>query len=229
MTALTGVIVHPKKQPIAQVRADYLMICEGNQCAAAILNLFEFWTDVKIDSNDQKQIENEIARSKGRKHLHDLTLWIYKSQPEMRKELLNLWSEDMIKKALDLLINEKKFLKKRNNPKNKWDRTLQYLFIITAVQKAINKAFPASPKNRRSMTEKSEIDPRKNWHRNPINRGAIPIKQNNQNVHLKQAIKHHHPQPPPRNQRSPTPKRQMVMVVKFNPFLTLRFYFLKTA
>lgn len=151
----SGVITHPKRQAIAQIRADYVAICGGNRCAAAILNLFEYWTETKIAANEQKKIENEIARSEGRTPPHDLGLWVYKSQSEMREELLDLWSEDVIKKALDFLITKKKFLEKRNNPKNKWDRTLQYLFVISRVQKALDSAFP---KNRRSKADKSGIE-----------------------------------------------------------------------
>lgn len=157
MAVKVDVIFHPEEQPIAIIRMDYVTICEGNQCAAAILNLFEYWTGIKKESNKQAVIKNKIDTSDGNPATQDTELWIYKSQREMREELVQTWSETVIASATKYLI-KKGYLQSRSNPNNRWDQTLQYLFIIEAVQKAVDKAYPAFRKSTESKAQKHGID-----------------------------------------------------------------------
>jgi hypothetical protein len=134
----THCIVHPARAQLIIIREDYLAICDKNHCAAAILNVFEYWTDVKLDNREQAETENEIAKA-GNVTTVDTSLWIYKSIPELQKELMGLFGEKKIGAALDML-QSKGFIDSRNNPKYGWDRTLQYEFQTEIVQKAIHTA-----------------------------------------------------------------------------------------
>ena len=131
----TKCITHPPRQTLVIIREDYLAICDGNHCAAAIMNIFEYWNDHKEANREQAAIENKIAAEGGAAAVND-ELWIYKSIPDLKAELLGLFGESKISAALDL-IKKKGFLDSRNNPKYGWDRTLQYQLNVSVTQALI--------------------------------------------------------------------------------------------
>lgn len=130
-------IAHPKRQQLAVIREDYLAICENNHCAAALLNVLEYWTNIKLANREQAQKDNAIAQREGIPALQDESLWIYKTQAEFKEELLGLFGDTKIATALRLL-EEKGFIQTRNNPRYKWDRTVQYLFQMEVIQPEID-------------------------------------------------------------------------------------------
>lgn len=134
--ARSNPIAHVPNQKIVIIREDYLAICEGDHCKAAILNVFEYWHSVKLANAAQAETENKIAQAGDAPEV-DASLWIWKSVNELGEELLGLFGETKIGKSL-LWMCEKKFLEKRRNPKYGWDRTLQYAFQPENVQKALN-------------------------------------------------------------------------------------------
>lgn len=105
--------------PIIAIRQDYLKICDGDHCAAAILNAFEFW-----------------SRGKRRKGATG-DVWIYKKQSELRVDLAGMFGLNKISAALKRL-RELGFLAARSNPHNGQDKTLQYRFEWEAVEVAIS-------------------------------------------------------------------------------------------
>ena len=46
-------IAHPPKQVIAIVRQDYYELMNRDACAAALLNIFEYWANAAIAMNQQ--------------------------------------------------------------------------------------------------------------------------------------------------------------------------------
>lgn len=84
------------------IRKEYLMLMDGDHCAAAILNAFEMWSKNK-------------------------PTFIYKSMPEMQADLMGLFGLNRIGEAFKKL-RERGFLVARNNPAMAADRTLQYQF-----------------------------------------------------------------------------------------------------
>lgn len=94
------------------IRPEYLEICEGDYCAAAILDLFKRWTASKL----KKKAD----------------VWIYKSQPELRDDLMGLFGLNKIAAAL-LKLRDWAYIKHRQNPKNRQDKTLQYQLDNVAV------------------------------------------------------------------------------------------------
>ncbi|MEL6351594.1 MAG: hypothetical protein AAFR58_07510 [Cyanobacteria bacterium J06627_28] len=52
----TSCIVHEPRQAIAIIRADYYQLMERDTCAAALLNLFEYWANAALaaDPNDER-------------------------------------------------------------------------------------------------------------------------------------------------------------------------------
>lgn len=100
------------------IRPDYLTLCEGNHCAAAILDLFRRWTFYK--------------KNKG----GEAGAWIYKSQPNMAADMFGLFGENKVAAALNYLC-DKGFLKWRHNPHSRQNKTRQYRFEDAAVKAAL--------------------------------------------------------------------------------------------
>lgn len=154
----TSCIAHPADQMVLIIREDYLAICDKNHCAAAILNVFEYWTNIKLGQRSQAKAENEIARAGGADEV-DESLWIYKSVADLQVELMGLFGETKISSSLKT-IEAKGFLDTRNNPKYGWDRTIQYLFKTEAIQSVISRN--GSLKNKKSKPRNKGLSNRKN-------------------------------------------------------------------
>lgn len=119
--------------PIIAIRQDYLKICDGDHCAAAILNAFEFW-----------------SRGKRRKGVTG-DVWIYKKQSELRVDLAGMFGLNKISASLRRL-RDLGFLAARSNPHNGQDKTLQYRFEWEAVEVAIS-GFSVVQKSKPETTE----------------------------------------------------------------------------
>lgn len=132
----TSCITHSSDVQLVLIRDDYMGICDQDHCAAALLNDLEYWTNIKLGSQKQAEIENSIAQAGGLTPSQDVELWIYKSHEEFQAELLNLFGLNKIGSGLAILKG-KGFISTRNNPRFGWDRTVQYFFHVEAVQIAI--------------------------------------------------------------------------------------------
>lgn len=159
----TSIISHSANQQLVVIRQDYLAICEGNHCAAALLNVFEYWTNIKVGSKQQARTHNEILTEGGKEQTQDEELWIYKSNPDFQSELMGLFAETKIRKALKML-EQKHFITTRNNPKYGWDRRLQYLLQTDNVIASLHtvKITDESVKNNESIASKRTDASRKN-------------------------------------------------------------------
>ena len=131
-------IITPKKGYFTFcLREEYVDLCEGNHCAAMVLSQHEYWHKNRIGSRQQAKAHNEGAERKGQPPTQDTSLWVYKSHVQMQAELLGLFGEKAIGLAYKVLIAYG-FVTTRFNPKQKWDRRPQYLFMVDAVQNAID-------------------------------------------------------------------------------------------
>lgn len=133
------------------IREDYLAVCDGNHCAAALLSIFEYWTNVKLGQQEQAQVENAIAAAGGAPSVRD-DLWVFKSVTDLETDLMGLFGKMKIGDALKL-IRDKGFVERRTNPDYRWDRTLQYHLQIEMLQGAISDT--PLPKNGQSKQPKS--------------------------------------------------------------------------
>jgi len=139
-------ITYTPSSAMVIIRAELLAICQQIPipateklfdpcCAAAVLNNFIFWTDIKLAGNEQKQIENEL-RATADKPLLEISLWIWKSNRDLCNELLNTWGESKVGVARKYLVAAG-YLEQRRNPTYQWDRTYQFRLNITKVQSLI--------------------------------------------------------------------------------------------
>lgn len=108
----------------AVIREDLLAIT-GDYRKAIILNQFIYWSERVSDADKFMEKENEIAQSNGEETRELFYGWMYKSADEMADEIMLGLSASQVRKYISNLV-DMGYLSKRNNPKYKWDRTLQY-------------------------------------------------------------------------------------------------------
>lgn len=127
----------------AVIREDLLAIT-GDYRKAIILNQFIYWSERVTDADKFIEKENEIAQSNGEKTRELFYGWIYKSADEMAEEIMLGLSASQVRKYIGNLV-DMGYLSKRNNPKYKWDRTLQYRVNLVKIAKDLKeKGYPLS-------------------------------------------------------------------------------------
>lgn len=96
-----------------RIREDYLLICENNPTAAAILDLFEYWTVCRQQTHNDIQKENQI-RSIANEPGKDVPgLWLRETAQDVTDGLLGAWSINTVRKSLKWLC-ESEYLLTRN-------------------------------------------------------------------------------------------------------------------
>ena len=125
------------------LREDLLAIT-GDFRKAIILNQFIYWSERVSDADKFIEKENEIARKNGEEEKELFYGWIYKTAEELSGEIMLGLSVSQVRRYINDLVSMG-FISKRNNPKYKWDRTLQYRVSLVNIAKALKeKGYPLS-------------------------------------------------------------------------------------
>lgn len=144
-------VTYPANGVFLMVREPLIAICKipvGNeegdkkpapdpQAAAIILHQFIFWTDGKLSNQHQSRYHTAAAESEGVADQQDNSLWIYKDYDELKLDLLDLFGRNKIIDNVQWLVMAG-YLKRRTNPRYRWDKTLQYSVDIECVQHQID-------------------------------------------------------------------------------------------
>ncbi|MBD2099174.1 hypothetical protein H6F90_29350 [Trichocoleus sp. FACHB-591] len=96
---------------------EYVQITQRNYCAAKILTIIEGWQQWKAK--------------------HKLDDWVRLTLEQIREHLFEEYSIETIRQALAKLTNKLQLLKRRNNPKAKYDRAYQYQLNREAIEQAL--------------------------------------------------------------------------------------------
>jgi hypothetical protein len=96
---------------------EYVQITQRNYCAAKILAIIEGWQQWKAK--------------------HKLDDWVRLTLEQIREHLFEEYSIETIRQALAKLTNKLQFLKRRHNPKAKYDRAYQYQLNREAIEQAL--------------------------------------------------------------------------------------------
>lgn len=127
----------------AVIREDLLSITKDYR-KAILLNQFIYWSERVSDADKFIEKENEIAKNNGEVERELFYGWIYKTAEELADEVMLGLSASQIRRYINDLV-ELGYLSKRNNPKYKWDRTLQYRVNLANIAKGLKKnGFPLS-------------------------------------------------------------------------------------
>lgn len=127
----------------AIIREDLLSITKDYR-KAILLNQFIYWSERVSDADKFIEKENEIAKNNGEVERELFYGWIYKTAEELADEVMLGLSASQIRRYINDLV-ELGYISKRNNPKYKWDRTLQYRVNLVNIAKDLKKnGFPLS-------------------------------------------------------------------------------------
>lgn len=127
----------------AVIREDLLSITKDYR-KAILLNQFIYWSERVSDADKFIEKENEIAKNNGEVERELFYGWIYKTAEELADEVMLGLSASQIRRYINDLV-DLGYLLKRNNPKYKWDRTLQYRVNLVNIAKDLKKnGFPLS-------------------------------------------------------------------------------------
>lgn len=175
-------ITPPKKALYISIREEYVGVCKSRKmkhphCAAALLHCFEHWHNFKLENLDEALAKYRAAKEKKQPARVNVNMWIFMAKPKFKIELQGLFGDKLIAQSLQDLADAK-FLKTRENPENSWDRTTQYLFFPSRVQKAIDLWACSSEAPSRisalSRRQKRALDAAKKHDRDGKNAGALP-------------------------------------------------------
>jgi len=141
MTKTSG-IDHLPNQSMVMIREDYVALCEAvtketekcpdSKCAAALMNLFEYWTNWKVANAEQSRRHNDTRQAGGLERNQDESLWIWKTTDEFHSDLMGIWGKSKIEKCRKWLVKQG-LVQQRNNPDYGWDRTIQYFYDMHLV------------------------------------------------------------------------------------------------
>jgi hypothetical protein len=115
---------------------DYQAICQGDDCAAQILSLFEFWTSCRIEEIRRVQSYNDQNKKNTSLALQVPTTWLYETTEDISIGILNAYGDSSIRKSIKKLLDWG-FLDSRNS-KNSFDRTKEYRLNIDLIQTALD-------------------------------------------------------------------------------------------
>lgn len=132
----TSCIVHAPGTRFVIVFADYLALCDGDDCAAALLHEFEHWHNFKLRRAEEGRSETAAAARAGEPAPAEPDEWVYWSRPEMAAQLFEMWGESKLDAAVKMLV-DKGLIDSRRNPRYRFDRVLQYRFNVDLVQAAL--------------------------------------------------------------------------------------------
>ncbi len=145
----TSCVRHSPNARYVKLREDYIAICDGLDCAAKILDLFEYWTNCKLEAIKEVRSYNTMAKKLKQPEMNEPTLWLYERVADFREGLLNdpkfrkavgrpgTGSADTHIKASLKFLHKKGFISWRAS-RQKCDNTKEYLLNTSVVQKAID-------------------------------------------------------------------------------------------
>ena len=115
---------------------DYEAICQGDDCAAQILSLFEFWTSCRIEEIKRVQSYNDQNKRNTSLLMQLPTTWLYETTEDISNGILNAYGDSSIRKSIKKLL-EWGFLDSRCSKSN-FDRTKEYRFNTDVIQTALD-------------------------------------------------------------------------------------------
>jgi hypothetical protein len=122
-------ISHPESERLILIRKWQLEACKDDACAAALLNLFEYWHNIKLEQNSQAKGYNEVAERHGENRSQIETLLQWHKSEQLEASLLHIYNKRRIQAAIELLEGLRFITVHRNpNPRYAFDKTRHFLF-----------------------------------------------------------------------------------------------------
>ena len=114
---------------------EELVELTGDFTKAVILNQFIYWSERTRDFDSFIEEEKKrLSKNKEESKIEKQHGWIYKNADELSEEVMLGVTSKTIRKHISFLVDNG-WINQRNNPKYKWDRTLQYRVNIYKIQR----------------------------------------------------------------------------------------------
>ena len=135
----TSCITPPPNDPLVIVRESFVKICNGDVCAAALLNHLIYWHNVKLDQRNQAIAANEIAERHGERGSHVTSLTQWHTEADLQKAMLGTWGTKKIREGLRTLQSNG-FIDIFRNPNSRFafDKTKHFVVFPDVIQTALN-------------------------------------------------------------------------------------------
>ncbi len=124
------------KSVLVILRRIYLDLT-GNHCAAKLIEYFKHWREWKLKNHR--------------------TDWVYMPLKRIHEDLMGEHSLHVIRRAIALL-EEKGFLRRRNNPSNGQDKTYQYQLQVEAIESMLSERCKSEAEVPKRGNEPSEFN-----------------------------------------------------------------------
>lgn len=122
-------ISHPEGERLILVRKWQLEACGKDACAAALLNLFEYWHNIKLEQYTQAKGYNEIAQRHGENSTQIQTFLQWHTTEQLENSILNIFNKRRIQAGIEVLVTLGFISVHRNpNPRYAFDKTKHFLF-----------------------------------------------------------------------------------------------------
>lgn len=98
----TSVVTHPPETRYCKVTDDFYSICfdaPDASCAAALLNLFVYWTDYRMNT-----VREEIEKGKPRPEKIEDALWFFRHEESIQADLFNIWGVTKLRQNRKWLV-----------------------------------------------------------------------------------------------------------------------------
>jgi hypothetical protein len=85
----TSIVTHPPETRYMKITDDFYAICmdaPDASCAAALLNLFMYWTDYCLNA-----IRENVEKGKPKPENIEDALWFYRHEDSIQSDLFNIW------------------------------------------------------------------------------------------------------------------------------------------
>lgn len=125
-------LLKPENEKFRTFYASHMAFCEGNACAAGLLDFFDRFHSMKLEQQKSNRKYNDVAEQHGDGRSQDEQLFQSHTQDELADYLMGLFSVSTIRAALKLLLDKKIISVHKNpNPKYQFDKTNYYVFHPT--------------------------------------------------------------------------------------------------
>lgn len=118
-----------KNEKFRTFKQSHIEFCEGNFCAAGIIDLFDKVHRYVLTRKEENKKENVIAENHGDMPIHSEHLLKAIRIPDFQEYLIGMFSDKTIRTALKLLTEKKIISSHKNpNPKYRFDKRNHYQF-----------------------------------------------------------------------------------------------------
>ncbi len=135
-------IKHPENHKFIVIRDWQIVFCDGDKCAAALLSLFEYWHNIKIEQQKKAKEYNKMAQMHGHYSFQDDSLLQHHKTEDIEKMIMGLFKRDKIRASIKMLEEKKVIKVQRNpNPKFSFDNKRYFRFYPDILNNWISEEF----------------------------------------------------------------------------------------